>query len=125
MIRSLFSDLSSALVNDDLRPVTRTAAKTTRATPTMSAAAVRAVRAALRIALSRASAPLARQAMGAPTACAIQGTAKRAVIATARNTNTAPPAIPIRRWLTAPEPATPLRMSAAPPSAKSTASTGE
>ena len=49
-----------------MRPVTSTAAKTTRPTPIISAAAVRAVRAALRMALSRASAPLARHASGAP-----------------------------------------------------------
>ena len=96
-IRSLLSDVSSASVNDVLSPLTSTAAKTTRPTPIISAAAVRAVRAAFRIALSRASAPLARQASGAPTMRASSGTAKRAVIATARNTSTAPKAMPISR----------------------------
>ena len=118
------SNLSSALVNESLSPVMSTAEKTTRPTPIISAAAVRAVRAALRTALSRASAPLARHASGAPTTVASSGTAKRAVIATARKTRIAPNAIPSRRWLASPEPATPFRISATPPSAKSSAMYG-
>ena len=112
-------------MNEERRPAAKTATKTTSPTPIMSAAAVRAVRAALRMALSRARAPLARQASGAPTMRAMIGTAKRAVMATARNTSTAPPAMPSRRWLASPEPVTPFAMSAAPAIAKRAARIGE
>ena len=112
-------------MNDVRRPAANTATKTTRPTPIMSAAAVRAVRAALRMALSRASEPLARQASGAPTMRARSGTAKRAVMATAKKISTAPPAMPSRRWLAVPEPVTPLTIRAAPASAKRPARMGD
>ena len=55
--RSALARSAIAPLIESLRPAAKTATKTTSASPTMSAAAVTAVRAGLRVALSRASSP--------------------------------------------------------------------
>ncbi len=57
---------------ESLRPAAKTETKTTSARPTISAAAVTAVRAGLRVAFSRASSPVAcpRRCSGQPTTAA-------------------------------------------------------
>ena len=70
--RSALARWSIAPVNEVFRPAAKTATKTTSPMPTMSAAAVIAVRAGLRVAFSRASSPVVcpRRSSGQPTSAA-------------------------------------------------------
>ena len=91
-IRSPCRVRSIAPVNESLRPAAKMATKATSPTPIMSAAAVAAVRAVLRVALARARWPVvpARASIGAPMKRASGRTMKRASPPTPRNTSTAP-----------------------------------
>ena len=100
-IRSPWTTRSMAPVNDSLSPAAKIATKVTSPTPIISAAAVAAVRAGLRVALARARRPVvpAAASMGAPIALASGRTTKRASIPTPMNTSTAPMArTTARRW---------------------------
>ena len=93
--RSAPTTCATVLSNEALMPFANTATKTTSPSPTMSAAAVVAVRPGLRIAFSRASRPGSanRRSSGQPTAPASGRTNQRALRATPTNSSTTPPAI--------------------------------
>ncbi len=93
-MRSLLMEVSSALVKDALRPLAKTATKTTTPSPIMSAAEVTAVRPGLRTVFSTASRPEAgaRRCIGQPSTRALGRTRYLATMATPRKTSSAPTA---------------------------------
>ena len=94
---------------DALRPAVKTATKTTRPRPTISAAAVSAVRAGFRWAFSRASWPTTGESRssGSPMAAAIGRTMYLATRARPMKSSTAPPPIPSSLSAAGPEPKRP------------------
>ena len=92
-VRSPANARSTARSIEPCRPAAKIDTNATSATPIMSAAAVTAVRAGLRVEFSRASRPLtpARRCSGAPTRAAIGRTSCGLNSATPRKIATEPP----------------------------------
>ena len=115
--RSPWKFLSIAREIDPLIPEAKTVTKTTSARPTISAAAVTAVRAGLRSAFSRASRPVSprRRSTGQPATEASGRTSRGLTSETPSSTATAPPPI---RPAAAPEssmpPKRPMQVTAIP-----------
>ena len=125
-MRSPFSVLSSAELNDALSPCANTATKATSPMPIIRAAAVAAVRAGLRVALRRARVPDSpgRCSSGQPMTRARNGTAYRLSEPMAANTRNAPSAITSRRRVESPPPVSAMTMTATPPMASTAAMMG-
>jgi hypothetical protein len=124
--RSAPTTCATVLSNEALMPFANTATKTTRPSPTMSAAAVVAVRPGLRIAFSRASRPGSanRRSSGQPMAPARGRTNQRALRATPTNSSTTPPAIIDSRLAAGPAANKPATSIATPSTATMAATNG-
>jgi hypothetical protein len=115
-MRSALARAVIALVKDDFRPAASTATNATSPMPTMRVAAVIAVRAGLRVELSRASSPVAcpSRSSGQPTSAASGRTMYRASMATPTKTSSDPVPIAVSRADAAPPPNSPCSSRAVP-----------